>query len=346
MKGLRYLGRGEARIAKMPVPETKEGQILLEVAVSALCGSERSDYENGCSFVSGHEFAGIVRETNGCRRLKAGDRVTVNVLAGCGDCYYCRTGQPQFCRELHVCQGGHAQYAAVPEECCIPLPDYMDFEAGVLLGGDTLGVAYRAVNKIRPDFGRVAAVIGAGPIGLGVISLLKYYGYYAAVMEKNQLRCHYAAELAGADEVLGQFSDTCPGERLRELTGGLGADVVFECSGSPLAERTALEIVRPAGTVVFCGENYKGLEIIPSDHIIHKEVTLTGAFYFTRNDFYGLCEIYKRGFDPKTAVTHRMHLDRAPDACSMFFSGKTGKVLLYRDQTCRTGHGTEEKWKD
>lgn len=344
MKGLKYLGGGQAEVAEMPMPLIRKGEVLLEVTVSALCGSERDGYENGCDFVPGHEFAGIVREANGCGRLKAGDRVTVNVLVGCGKCYYCRTLQPQFCSQLSVCQGGHAQYAAVPEECCIPLPDEMDFEAGVLLGGDTLGVAYRAVNKIRPDFGRVAAVIGAGPIGLGVISLLKYYGYNVAVMEKNELRCRYAIKLAGADtelmpvrmrpEVVERenkaLNRKSEGAYLEELTAGLGADVVFECSGNPAAERTALEIVRPAGTVVFCGENYKGLEIIPSDHIIHKEITLTGAFYFTRNDFYGLCEIYKRGFEPKTAVTHSMHLEDAPEACKLFFEGKTGKVLLDR----------------
>ena len=67
------------------------------------------------------------------------------------------------------------------------------------------------------------------------------------------------------------------------------------------AELSALEGVRPAGTVVFCGENYRELKIVPSYQIIHREVTLTGAFYYTRQDFYDLCEIYYRGFDPRAA---------------------------------------------
>lgn len=335
MKALRYYGQRRCGIEEVPVPVIEEGEVLVEVAISALCGSERSDYEQGCDFVSGHEFTGIVKETNKCERLKCGDRITVNVLKGCGRCYYCRTGQPQFCRLLNICQGGHAEYAAVPESCCILLPGDMDFEMGVLLGGDTLGVAYRAVNKIQRDFGKVTLVLGAGPIGLGVISLLKYYGYCVIVIETNALRRDYAKKYAGADEVFSveATSDTetgGAGQRISELTNGLGADMVFECSGSPEAQCRALEYVKPCGTVVFCGENYKGLYINPSNHIIHKEITLTGAFYFTANDFYGLCELYKRGFNPKDAVTHVWDLSEAEEACAMFFSGRTGKVLLER----------------
>ena len=320
MKGLRFYGGGRAAIEDMPIPGLRKGEVLLRVMVSALCGSEHADYLQGQNGVPGHEFAGIVEEANGCAGLEQGDRVTVNVIKGCGNCYFCKTGQPQFCSSFSVLSGGHAEYAAVPEQCCIRLPEGMDMETGVLLGGDTLGVAYRAVGKLRQDWARRAAVFGAGPIGLGVISLLKYYGYYVSVWEPNPVRRQYALELAGADEAGEAY---VPEE-------GPKADAVFECSGNPAAELSALEGVRPGGTVVFCGENYRELKIIPSRQIIHREIALTGAFYYTRQDFYDLCEIYRRGFDPRPAVSHTFPLEEAAEACRMFFGGKTAKVLLKR----------------
>lgn len=320
MKGLRFYGGGEAVIEDMPIPKPRKGEVLLRVMVSALCGSEHADYLQGQNSVPGHEFAGIVEETNGCSSLKPGDRVTVNVIKGCGNCYFCKTGQPQFCSSFAVLFGGHAEYAAVPEQCCIRLPEDIDLKTGVLLGGDTLGVAYRAIGKIRQNWARNAGVFGAGPIGLGVISLLKYYGYHVSVWEPNPIRRQYALDLAGADRA---------GEAYDPETEAM-PDIVFECSGNAAAEWSALEAVRTAGTVVFCGENYRELKIIPSRQIIHREITLTGAFYYTRQDFYDLCEIYHRGFDPGPAVSHIFPLEEAPEACRMFFGGKTAKVLLKR----------------
>lgn len=328
MKGLHYVGNRQVKIMEMEIPRPKPKEVLIEVTLSALCGSERNDYEQGCSFVSGHEFVGIVREAKNCRESKPGNRVTVNVIKGCGKCYYCRMGKSQFCDSMIICQGGHAEYVCVPEECCLEIPEDVEDRAAVLLGGDTLGVAYRAVQKLPAGMGRVALVIGAGPIGLGAVSLLKYYGYYVVVWEMNPVRRKYAL-LTGADEAMDSV-DLNSEQRIKELTNRLGADVVLECSGNPVGQKNALHAVRPEGTVVFCGENYKGLTIVPSEDIIHKEITLTGAFYFTGEDFYSLCELYRRGFEPGKAVSHIWNLAEAPLACKMFFEGKTGKVLLER----------------
>lgn len=329
MKALRFLGNAKAVIEEAEMPVSKPGEVMIKVAVSALCGSERSDYQNGCSFISGHEFAGEVVENKGCHKVKPGDRVAVNVIKGCGSCYYCKTGSPQFCKEFYVYQGGHAEFAVVPEECCLLLPKEMSYETGVLAGGDTLGVAYRAVLKLKSDYGRAALVLGAGPIGIGVISFLKYMGFYVIVSEPNAYRRNFAKDAAEADEVLNPLEENLY-KSLERLTNGLGADVVFECSGNEKGQNQALRSVKPQGTVVFCGENYKGLTIVPSDDIIHKEITLTGAFYFTKNDFHGLCELSQRGFDPARLVSHRYTLWQAPEAFEQFFSGNTGKVLLCR----------------
>ena len=289
MKGVRLTEGRHAEIMELPIPALKKGEALIKVKVSAICGSERVDYENGCRYVPGHEFAGEVAETSGCGQVRAGDRVTVNVLCGCGTCYYCKAGLPQFCKACLICQGGHAQYAVIPEKCCLKLPECMDYETGVLIGGDTQGVAFRAVSKLPKDLGKIVMV-------------------------------------SGADEVFS--SSEAAEERIYELTGGIGADAVMECSGNGRAQKQALKIVKPQGTVVFCGENYRQIEIMPSQDIIHKEVCLTGAFYFTENDFHNMCMLYERGFDPIKLVSHRFPLYDAQKAYQCFFEGNTGKVLL------------------
>lgn len=320
MEALKYYGNRNVGVQEISLPIPVVGQILLEVKVSALCGSERADYEKGFSGIPGHEFCGTVKDVSAYSYLKKGDRVTVCAVKGCGQCSFCHMGQPQFCNAMTVINGGHAEYAVVPEECCILLPDEMDFETGVLLGGDTLGVAYRAIQKIKTCTTRHAAVSGAGPIGIGVISLLKYYGFHVTVWEPNESRRAFAVNVLKADQA----------EENGELFQGK-AELIFECSGNPAAQRYALECVRPGGQVIFCGENYRELQIIPSEHIIHKEVLLTGAFYFTKQDFYELCSIWKRGFDPRMAVSHKFTLREGKTACKLFFEGETAKTLFVHE---------------
>jgi len=87
MKALKFLGNSKSVIVDVPVPKPEKGQVLLKVMASAICGSERSAYkaEEPIDFISGHEFAGEVVETNQTASLKVGDRVTINVIYGCGE---------------------------------------------------------------------------------------------------------------------------------------------------------------------------------------------------------------------------------------------------------------------
>ncbi|WP_083820314.1 zinc-dependent alcohol dehydrogenase [Leadbettera azotonutricia] len=329
MKALKFLGGGKSAIEDVPIPQPGPGEALIKIAVSAICGSERRDYLNGCDFISGHEFAGEVAEINNCRNVKPGDRVSINVIKGCGECLYCQTGSPQLCHDSAGCAGGHAEYAVVAERCCLPLPKNMPWDIGVLLGGDTFGVAHRAVSKLPSGTGKIAVVSGAGPIGIGVSLMLKYCGYYVLAVESIDRRRNFILNEIGVNEACDP-AKTDIKKRLFDLYGQIGPDVVIECSGNAEAQKNALSWVKAGGTVVFCGENTKGLTIIPSVDIIHKEVTLTGAFYFNKNDFYNLCRLYSLGFDPLKAVGQKVPLDESPQAFESFFGGQAGKILLTR----------------
>lgn len=329
MKALRFTGGCKSCVVEVPAPCPAPGEVLIRIAVSAICGSERHEYINGSSQISGHEYAGTVVQANDCRLITPGDRVAVNVTLGCGRCYYCRSGMPQLCRSLRYYHGGHAEYVCVPEQCCLKLPEEMPFDIGVLLGGDGAGTPYRAVRRARCGFGNTALVTGAGPIGFGVAAFLRYYGVQTIVSEPHPERRALVQQILGVDCLVDPEAEDIKAA-VEAYTGGIGPDIVFECSGNGTIQRSVLKLVRPQGTVVFVGENMAPVPIIPSEDIIHREIQVTGSFYFTRQDFIELCELYRRGFDPLVLVTGRFPLERAPEAFACFFAGNGEKILLER----------------
>ena len=337
MRALLYFGGGESAVRDVPDPVRKLGQILLKVMTSALCGSEMKGYLYGEAnfdkgWMTGHEMSGEVVDPGESKYFKAGDRAVVQIMNGCGECPYCKAGTYQFCEKLEYENGVHAQYASMPEKCVVKAPNDIDFDMLALLGGDTVGVAYRAAKQLNLAPGKLVFVSGAGPIGLGVTSLLKYYGCEIVVSEPSEYRRHYAQQHAGAGLVLDPAREDVRA-RLREMTGNTGPEITVECSGNPTAQLQALEYTRCGGTVMLCGENYNRFEIVPSVHIIHKELTVKGAFYFTAADFNEIVKLYHAGLDVSALASHRAALSDAPPIIRAFSQGRTGKVLFHPQES-------------
>ena len=358
MKKVILKGEGVIAVEEAPLPKVKEGWALIRVNTSAVCGSERGLYlmKNAPAMNIGHEISGVVEQVNGTKVIQPGDRVAANVMQGCGECWYCKNGLPTLCRSSKFHGNGHAEYMALPEECCLPLPEEMSFEEGVLLGGDTIGVAWRCMKKLLdtlpasaaageesaakpgeeklPDRvkkalnGRLVFVSGLGPVGLGVVMMLKFLGCRIVVSEFNAFRRDMAKENLGADVVLDPGSQDVKAE-LDALTEGLGPEIVIECSGAGAAQQQALDLVCCQGVVVFAGENFKEISVNPSNQIIHKEITVTGAFYYTPSDFLEIQELFRQGLRASGIVSHRFRGEEAPAAFDLFFKeGNSGKVML------------------
>ena len=175
----------------------------------------------------------------------------------------------------------------------------------------------------RTDIEKVL-IIGAGPIGLGVLSILRYLGLQVIVSEPSAYRRDLCAK-AGAIVFDPVTTDLVAATN--ELTAGLGPTVVFDCVGRPVTQTLSLDIARPKGKVCFIGEN-KELTINPSRQIIHKELTLIGSVYFTLPDFQEIIALYRRGYRPDPFATHRYTLEQADVAYRNFVAGNTGKVLF------------------
>jgi threonine dehydrogenase-like Zn-dependent dehydrogenase len=329
---IQFTGNSQVEVRQAPVPQPGPGEALVQVALSAICGSEMHALERGMSSATGeahnlgHEVVGVAAEVNGGSRIAPGQRVGVNIIQGCGSCIYCLTGDLVHCAKLKYSFDAHSDYIVVPEACLVPLPDDVGWEAAVLMCGDTLGTPYHALKRlggVNPS--QRAAVFGFGPIGIGSLAWLKYFGLQTIVSETSPYRCALARRL-GADLVINPAAEDVV-ERVRLETDG-GAEVCLDCSGLPQTLNDALDAARIYGKVASIGEK-PSATIKPSDQLIRKELTIFGAWYFTTAEFYEQVEFYRGGLKIDGIISHRYTLNEAPEAYERFQAGETGKVVFY-----------------
>jgi threonine dehydrogenase-like Zn-dependent dehydrogenase len=330
MLGVVLVGDSRAAVRKFADPEPKPGEALVKIAVSAICGSELHSYrspEGSRGKVVGHEMVGEVVAVNQTAHVAAGDRVALQIMTGCGRCYHCLRGDYEHCKDMGYLIGGHAELIAAPEMCCLPLPDDVSWEQGVLLGGDTIGTTYRSLKRIGVTAFDTVAVLGCGPIGLGMLALLRFLGARVIAADVSPYRRELARKL-GASSVLD------PGEEdvvasIMNLTDDKGVDVALDCSPSQATLTAALECVRKFGTVGLVGE--KGESTIhPSNQFLRKEITAVGSWYYNPSDYYEIMQLHRRGLEVDGLISHRFPLAEVGAAFSTFASGESGKVLIMR----------------
>jgi len=272
VKALVWHGKEDLRYEDVPEPFPKPGQVKVQVHFTGICGTDVHEYQGGPIFINtdkpnlltgqvappmtlGHEFSGTVVESGeGVTSFKVGDRVGADALWYCGKCYFCMRGMPNQC--LHVaftgCQanGSMAEYVVVPAYSLYKLPDSISDEIGALL--EPLAVGLHAVRRGMISAGDTVAILGGGPIGLSVLlaaracAASKIY-----VLEISEPRSQKALAM-GATAAINP-KDVDPVAKIKELTGGLGADISFECIGSPDTFPLAIELSRDCGTTVILG---------------------------------------------------------------------------------------------
>ena len=333
MQYIQFLGDSRLEVREKPVPQPGPGDALVEIALSAICGSEIHSLIDGVDPVAyhganntGHEMVGIAVKVPSGSTIAEGQRVGVNIMQGCGKCVYCLNGDPVHCSHLRVHQNAHSEYVVVPVSCLVPLPDELDWDASVLMCGDTLGTPYHALKRMGGvQAAQRAAIFGCGPIGMGCLVWLKFFGLYTIVSEISPYRRELARRL-GADLVLDPSKEDVVAH-IRDVTNG-GPEVCFDCAGVQETNSHALDTARIYGKVGFIGEK-KAATINLSPHIIRKELTIFGSWYFTNAEFYEQVEFYRRGLSIDHLITHRYTLDEASEAYRCFRAGETGKAVFH-----------------
>jgi len=335
VKVLWQISREQVEIREMPTPSPGPGEVLVRIAASTLCGSELGAYRSERAGVNGgHEAAGMVVEAGpGCSRLRPGDRVGISAVQGCGACEQCRQGRYTYCGRYTVVSGMHAEYVVSRELGCHPLPADVSWADGVLLTGDGLGTPYHVSRRLgaRTGPGSVVAVFGVGPVGLGNVLVQAHLGARVVAVDVSEYRLDLARRLGASAAVLAPPDpDGRPAALaalVRDTCGG-APDVCLECAGRQPTLFAALAAVRIEGTVVCVGEQGPA-PISPSDHLIRRDITLMGSWFYHFSEYGEMLELYRRGLPVADLVTHAFALADGAQAFRAFAAGQTGKTVLY-----------------
>ena len=246
MRALVYRGPGRKAFREAPDPEiTDDGDVIVRVDATTICGTDlhilMGDVPVAPGRILGHEAVGTVNEVGeGVRRLRPGDRVLVSCISGCGTCRFCRGGRYGQCQGGggwilgHTIDGTQADYVRVPfaDTSTYRVPDGVSDEE-ILMLADVLPTGYEVgvlAGGVRP--GDVVAVVGVGPVGLSAITAARLYSpSHIVAIDLSDTRLE-AAKQFGADVMVNNAREDALAA-IKDLTGGLGADVAIEAVGGP-----------------------------------------------------------------------------------------------------------------
>ncbi|MEE9274275.1 MAG: zinc-binding dehydrogenase [bacterium] len=315
-------------------PELPAGHVLVRVAASAICGTDVSIWAgkmpSRMPLIPGHECTGVVEETGaGVSLLKRGDRVVLNPTTSCGACFYCVRGQTNLClkgglrgREV---PGTFAEYVAVRETEAYVLPGNVDFGAATnFVGLYTVVYAQRKAPYIPG--GRVA-ILGQGSSGLLHTQLAKVSGASRVIAVTRSPWKLEMAKKMGADDLV-PAGEGDPVAAVRDLTGGLGADLVIETAGAAQTIRQAYEMVRPGGAILQFGIGPAEVDGVPAQTFYFKDITVIGSRAGLSEDFDRALRLVASGqIDLAPFVTHRFPLDEIQRGFEFIDGGGDGGTL-------------------
>ena len=329
MKAAVWYGQRDIRVEDFPdPPPPKADEVRIQVEWAGICGTDLEEYCFGPLYIPvekpdpitgrtapmilGHEFVGTIIDVgSNVTEFKVGDRVTPDTALFCGDCYYCKRNLVHLCDKLALLglmtDGGFAEYVNAPTYMCYRLPDGVPAEAGAL--AEPTAVAIRAVRLGGVKVGDVVVVVGGGIIGLLCLQIAIVAGATKVyVIEPQQSRRNIARSLGAADQIDPGSAE--PVEAIKNLTDGLGADVVLEAGGNSTTIAIAPKLARKGGTAVILSLHN---EPTPIDFfpLVCNEITIKGSFSHIYNeDFADAVDILGLGkVEVESLISTRISLD-------------------------------------
>lgn len=345
MKAVVFTGEGRVSVEDVPQPVVKEASdALVRITRSAICGSDLhllSGKTPGMrpGGVIGHEFVGEVTEAGPEADVPEGSRVLGSFLIACGSCTACLSRRYNFCARRRALglgtltgdlDGAQAGYVRVPDASVNlkvlegGLESLGDEEA--LFCGDVLATGVYAADLAEGPAGSIAAVIGAGPIGLFTAEMLRARGRRVLIVDTDPTRVEFAAG-AGFESV--EAADDAP-RLMTEATRGEPVETVVEAVGSIAAFKTAMRCVGDGGRVVVIGvygaERYElpmGMAWVRG-----LELRFGGMANVQATWDEALRAVRAGDIEPAGIITHRLPLERAEEGYELFAAREAMKVVL------------------
>jgi len=334
-------GAGDVRVENVPDAHLMDPtDALVRVTRAAICGSDLWPYktmpDEDAGRRMGHEFIGVVEAVGtDVRAVKAGDVVVSPFLWSDGTCVFCREGLQSEC--LHGgrygsddVDGGQGEAVRVPQAegtlVVLPVGEDDALMPSLLALSDVMATGHHAAVTAKVAPGKAAAVVGDGAVGLcGVVAAKRLGAEQIILLGRHPDRIALAQEFGATDIVSERGAEAV--ERVRELTGGLGADSVLECVGLEQAVATALEIARPGGAVGWVGVPQE--ETTPASIAFWKNVSIGGGPAPARGYLEELLpDVLEGRIEPGRVFDRTGSLDDVPDGYRAMNDRESIKFLI------------------
>ena len=330
MKAIQYVGPGQITVNEVPMPAVPEGCSLIKVSHAGICGTDLNIYAGThprakAPLTMGHEFSGTL--VNDSRTCKAGTRVTVYPLISCGHCTPCREGNQHVCNTLGLygidTDGGMGEYAVIPDDQIIPLPDSVSDKLGAFI--EPVAVAVHALRETGFVPGDNALVFGCGTIGLCVALTLRYFGAREVLLAETDSSRGALAEKMGFEVINPSAED------LRDIvnrkTNGDGFDRVYDCAGAQPVADLLLNMVKVKGQVVIVA-SYKKPAELPLFKGMAKELSIRFTRVYRKKDYEIAARIATRIPEYESIITHVLPFTQAQEGFDLLFTKGTGAIKV------------------
>jgi len=335
-------GPGELKLADKPVPAPGVAEVLVRVDAVAICGTDLEVIAHGDpalvrggkpfnqDFTPGHEYMGTVAALGpGVDEFAVGERVAVEIHAGCGRCERCREGMYTSCLNYGMnypghdkghrangftTDGGFAEYAVNHVNTLVRVPRAMSDEEATLIV--TAGTATYGLDVLGGLIaGQSLAVIGPGPIGLMAVGVAKALGATPVILigtQRDRGRLDIGRRF-GADEIVTVEEDE-PVDAVRRITRGRGVDYAMECSGAPKAVNQAAYMVSRGGRICLAAFAHEPV-LVDVAHLVSNNIYVFGIRGEGRSATRRAAALMaERRFPAKLVHTHTFPLDEVPTA--------------------------------
>ena len=327
MKAITVYGPHDARMEEVPTPAATGDMLLIKVKRTGVCATDLSIYTGESSFIRsgeivfpcrfGHEYAGVVEAVGPeVTKFKPGDRVYTENFVACGKCEACKRGDYMACGHIdsvgtvNCWDGCYAEYMQMPERHVYHLPDELSMDEGALI--EPASIAYDAFKGVTLTEKDTVVVYGPGAIGMISAWLAKYYGAGQVIMVgRSDEKVRRALEV-GADKAINNKTTDVKAAVL-EMTGGKGASLVVETTGSAAALKESMTLLAKYGRLSIVSFYERELDGIMLDPLVLGCNSIVGAAGCYGNA-PAVCEIMRKNPIQLTPIiTHHIPFENCLD---------------------------------
>lgn len=330
MKTLVCTQPGQFDYTTTDYPQEKVGHSILRIKRVGICGTDLHAFEGTQPFFSyprilGHELGAEIVQTD-ATDLSFGEFVTVIPYLHCGHCIACSQGKTNCCSSLQVLgvhtDGGMREFVSVPNQYIVKGKGLNVDELALV---EPLSIGAHGVKRAGIQKGEFVLVIGAGPIGLGVIEFAKIAGGQVIVMDVNENRLNFCRTNLQVEHVINPTKQDAF-ERLKSITNQQMPTVVIDATGNLNAINNGLQFLAHSGRYVLVGLQKEAFSF--SHPEFHKrEATLMSSRNATRSDFEWVMECMQKGLiHPATYITHHLAFDQVKDEFESLLDPSKGVI--------------------